>query len=150
MPKNFLGTGLIKKSSHITPVYLITLLYWPPGCQVTAQLYITDFNMACTTTGATAHSMPKKNTATPPSSGGFRWSSLQQWSGRFLGIKCWDPSVCKSHQLHVNILRFSFIKLGTVYSFINPSKSISNFPAVLMNFNRLFLKLKLNRFICNC
>ena len=26
----------------------------------------------------------------------------------------WDPSVCKSGRLHVDILRFSFIKLGYV------------------------------------
>ena len=37
-----------------------------------------------------------------------------QWSGRFLGIPGWDPSVCKSHRLHVDILRFSFIKLGHI------------------------------------
>ena len=37
---------------------------------------------------------------------------LGRWSGRFLGIIGWDPSVCKSNWLHINILRFSFIKLG--------------------------------------
>ena len=37
-----------------------------------------------------------------------------QWSGRFLGITGWDPSVCKSNRLHVDILRFSFIKLGYI------------------------------------
>ena len=26
----------------------------------------------------------------------------------------WDPSVCKSNRLHVDILRFSFIKLGYI------------------------------------
>jgi hypothetical protein len=37
------------------------------------------------------------------------------WSGRFLGIIIgWDPSVCKSKRLHVDILRFSFIKLGYI------------------------------------
>ena len=36
-----------------------------------------------------------------------------QWSGRFLGIITgWDPSVCKSNRFHVDILRFSFVKLG--------------------------------------
>ena len=34
---------------------------------------------------------------------------FEQWSGRFLG---WDPSVCKSNWLHVDNLRFSFMKLG--------------------------------------
>ena len=34
-----------------------------------------------------------------------------QWSGRFLGITGWDPSVCKSNRLHVDILWCSFIKL---------------------------------------
>jgi hypothetical protein len=29
-----------------------------------------------------------------------------------LGIIGWDPSVRKSNRLHVDILRFSFIKLG--------------------------------------
>ena len=37
-----------------------------------------------------------------------------QWSGRFLGVIGWDPSVCKSNRLHVDILRFSFIKLGYI------------------------------------
>ena len=38
------------------------------------------------------------------------------WSGRFLGITGWHPSACKSNRLHVDILRFSFIKLGyTLY-----------------------------------
>ena len=42
-------------------------------------------------------------------------SNLGQWSGRFLGmITGWDPSVCKSNQLHVDILRFSFIELGYI------------------------------------
>ena len=36
----------------------------------------------------------------------------RQWWGRFLGIIGWDPSVRKSNRLHVDILRFSFIKLG--------------------------------------
>ena len=68
-----------------------------------------------------------------------------QWSGRFLGIiTSWDPSVCKSNRLHIDILRFSFIKIG--YIFINSSKMTGNFPAVF-NFNRLLLKL--SRFICN-
>ena len=41
--------------------------------------------------------------------------SDNQWSGRFLGIIIgWDPSVCKSNRLHVDILRFSFIKLGYI------------------------------------
>jgi hypothetical protein len=34
------------------------------------------------------------------------------WSGRFLGIIGWDPSVCKSNRLHTDIIRFSLIKLG--------------------------------------
>jgi len=38
--------------------------------------------------------------------------TLEQWSGRFLGIIGWDPSVCKSNRLQVDILRFSFITLG--------------------------------------
>ena len=37
-----------------------------------------------------------------------------QWSGRFLGNTGWDPRVCKSNRLHVDILRFSFIKLGYI------------------------------------
>ena len=37
-----------------------------------------------------------------------------QCSGRFLGITGWDPSVCLSNWLHVDILRFSFIKLGNI------------------------------------
>ena len=55
-----------------------------------------------------------------------------------------DPSVSKSNRLHVDILRFFFIKLG--YVFIDSSKMIGNFPAVL-NFDWLFLKV--NWFICN-
>ena len=33
---------------------------------------------------------------------------FHQWSGRFLGITGWDPSICKPNRLHVDI---SFIKL---------------------------------------
>ena len=73
----------------------------------------------------------------------FLWGP-NQWSGRFLGITGWDLSVCNSNRLHVDILRFSFTKLG--YIPINSFKLTGNFPAVL-NFNRFFLKL--NRFICN-
>ena len=32
-----------------------------------------------------------------------------RWSGRFLGITGWDPSVWKANRLIVDILRFSFI-----------------------------------------
>ena len=39
----------------------------------------------------------------------------KQWSGRFLGIIGWDPRVCKSYQLHVDILWFSLlIKWGFI------------------------------------
>ena len=38
-----------------------------------------------------------------------------QQSVRFLGIIIgWDPSVCKSNRLHVDILRFAFIQLGHI------------------------------------
>ena len=37
-----------------------------------------------------------------------------QWSGRILGIISWDPSVCKSNRLHVDIIRVSFLKLGYI------------------------------------
>ena len=67
--------------------------------------------------------------------------NLNQWSGRLLSITGWDPSVCKSNWLHLDILRFSFIKLGYIYS-INSSTMIGNFPAVL-NFNRVFLERNL-------
>ena len=40
--------------------------------------------------------------------------SPNQCPGRFLGITGQYPSVCKSNQLHVDILRFSFIKLGYI------------------------------------
>ena len=64
-----------------------------------------------------------------------------QWAGRFLGTIGWDPpSVCKSNRLHVDILRFSFTKVGYIHS-INSSKPISNLPAVLMNFNPGFGRL---------
>ena len=59
--------------------------------------------------------------------------------GRFLGIIGWGPSVCKSNWLHVNILQFFFYESG-VYS-IDSTKMVGNFPGIL-NFNRLFLKLK--------
>ena len=39
---------------------------------------------------------------------------MSQWSGRCLGITGWDPSVCKSNWLHVDILRVSFIKVGYI------------------------------------
>ena len=37
-----------------------------------------------------------------------------QWSKIFLGITSLDPTVCKFNRLHVDILRFSFIKLGYI------------------------------------
>jgi hypothetical protein len=78
---------------------------------------------------------------------GSRAGCRVQHSGRrFLAIITGlDPRVSKSNRLHDDILRFSFYEIG-VYS-TDSSKTINNFPAVLMNFNRLFLKL--NRFICN-
>ena len=43
---------------------------------------------------------------------------LGQWPGRFLGIIVgWDPSVCKSNRLHVDILWFPFIELGYILWF---------------------------------
>ena len=33
---------------------------------------------------------------------------------RFLGITGGDPCFCKSNRLHVDIIRFSFIKLGYI------------------------------------
>ena len=47
------------------------------------------------------------------SSDGY-FSNLTQWFGRILGITGWDPSVCRSHRLHFDILQFSFIKLGYI------------------------------------
>ena len=70
--------------------------------------------------------------------------SVCQWSGSILGIVGWDCSVCKFIQLHVDILRFSFMRLG--YILYIPLQRLVNFLAIL-NFNRFFLKL--NRFICN-
>ena len=69
-----------------------------------------------------------------------------QCPGRFLGITSRCPSVPESNRVHVDIFRFSFIKLGYICS-KHSSKIFSNLPAVLMNFNQYFLKL--NRFICN-
>ena len=37
-----------------------------------------------------------------------------QCLGRFLDMTGWDPSVCKPNQLYIDILRFSFIKLGYI------------------------------------
>ena len=47
---------------------------------------------------------------------GFRITRIltNQWTGRFLGITGRDPSFCKSIRLQVDILRFSFIKLGYI------------------------------------
>ena len=43
------------------------------------------------------------------------WHSFgDQWLGRFLGITGWDPSICKSIWLYVDILQFSFIDLGYI------------------------------------
>ena len=63
-------------------------------------------------------------------------------TGEIFGHNGWDPSICKSNRLHVDILRFSFMELVYILS----SKIIGNFHVVL-NFNWLFLKL--NQFICN-
>ena len=38
----------------------------------------------------------------------------EQWLGRFLDIIGWDPSVCKSKWLHVDILQVTFVKLGYI------------------------------------
>ena len=38
----------------------------------------------------------------------------EQWLGRFSDIIGWDPSVCKSNRLHIDILRFSFLILGYI------------------------------------
>jgi len=47
--------------------------------------------------------------------GGKKMAELlgSDW-GEFLGIIGRDPSVCKSNRLHVDILRFCFIKLGYI------------------------------------
>ena len=45
----------------------------------------------------------------------------------------------------LTIFRFSFIKLGYIYS-INSSKMVGYFPEVFMNVKRLFLKV--DRLIC--
>jgi hypothetical protein len=42
----------------------------------------------------------------------------EYWSGRILGTIGWDPSVCKSNRLHVDILRFAFIRLGYIISIL--------------------------------
>jgi hypothetical protein len=44
----------------------------------------------------------------------YPWCAWDHWSGKFLDIIGWDPSVCKSNRLHVEILWFSFIKLGYI------------------------------------
>ena len=61
------------------------------------------------------------------------------WGYFWAQIIGWDPSVCKSNRLHVDILRFSFIKLGYI-------------PYILLKWSVIFpavLNFKLNRFICN-
>ena len=55
-----------------------------------------------------------------------------QWSGRFLGITGWNPSVCKSNRLHVHILRFSFVgSISRQRLCINFSMSRVNFLTTL-------------------
>ena len=44
----------------------------------------------------------------------LQWCIRNPWLGRFLGITGWDPCVCKSNRLHVDILWFSFTKLGYI------------------------------------
>ena len=70
-------------------------------------------------------------------------ATTPQWSGRFLGITGWDPSVCKFNRYMSTSSGFPL--LNGVYS-IDSIRTVGNYPAVL-NFNRLFLKL--NRFNCN-
>ena len=53
--------------------------------------------------------------------------------GEIFGMMGWDPSVCKSSRLHVDILRFSFVELGYILRI--PLEMIGNFPAVFY-FNR--------------
>ena len=68
----------------------------------------------------------------------------RQWSGRFLGIIGWDPSVCKSNRLHVHIFRFSFYQIR-VHSLKSSEVIGGNFPAVL-DLNRLSLRNKRLKF----
>ena len=39
------------------------------------------------------------------------YTGWSQWSGRFLSIIGWDPSVCKSNRLHVGTIRFFYLNL---------------------------------------
>ena len=67
-----------------------------------------------------------------------------QWSGRFLGITSSDPSVCNSNRLHVDIVRFSCIKLGYILQI--PLKWSVMF---LQSWASTVYSQKLDRFICN-
>ena len=72
----------------------------------------------------------------------------EQWSGRFLGIITdWGPNVCKSNRFTCWRPPVLLYKIGVYPK--DSSNMIGNFPAVLMNFNRLFLKLN-GSFVTNC
>ena len=72
--------------------------------------------------GITADEYLYRSTPTVTSILGFWWTMSHQRSQVFpisdrrffLGITGWDPSVCKSNRLHVDILQFLFIKLGFI------------------------------------
>ena len=74
-------------------------------------------------------------------------SSSRQRLGRFLGtITGRDLVFASPTGYMLTSSGVSFIEFGVVHS-IDASKTIGDFPAVLMNFKQLFSKL--NRFICN-
>ena len=56
-------------------------------------------------------------------------------SGRFLGVFGWDPSVCKSNRLHVDVLRFFLFSFFFLYGIrvcsINCSTTVGDFSCSL-------------------
>jgi len=44
---------------------------------------------------------------------------------KFLGIIGWDPIVCKSNRLHVDILQFSLLNWGIFYKFLQNDRQFS-------------------------
>jgi hypothetical protein len=76
---------------------------------------------------------------------GAQVSDLSLSPGRFVGISGRDPTVSKVHLVHM-LASFAFsLWINSRQIPVDSCRTIVNFPVVL-NFNRLFLKL--NRFIC--
>ena len=113
-------SGLVREFGHLKPIYLITIdvrvgsfvsfLQAPNESKCTHFAQTQWYIMSITLTWWSWNAGPPFLLEFVP----VKLANPLQRSGRILGIIGWDPSVCKSNRLHVDILRFPFIKLGYI------------------------------------